>query len=359
MKKTLLSLAAISFTFAASAQVITDENFDSYFPGNVGTDITGLSPTNGIYTIATNGTAPTTSTNAANENFQIVEGDGTHINVLQITGTNGDKGSRNLWFEVFSDLWPERTAGNDIVEIEFDLFTGTAGGTSVNRTGLYVYNLDRTKILTGFSFDTKTLILSGVGYYAPPAPQTVGNYLFYLGGGQNNVTLPANTWVRLGASFNKTTGQVIWKGSNPVFNGQVTGAAVGVDPDRTSFVSVSGTTTVAPIVTNTAAAVTLLDNILVKASNTDTLLGTKEVTIADAIFAVYPNPASNVVKVSNNQGVQINQITITDLNGRTVKSQSFNNVADAEMNIADLSSGVYMMDIASKEGSVLKKIVKE
>lgn len=358
MKKTLLTMALAGFAFTANAQVIVDENFDSYFPGNVGTDITGLTPGNGMFTIATNGTAPTTSTNAANENFQIVENGDAHINVLQITGTNGDKGSRNLWFEVFSDLWPERTAGNDIVEIEFDLFTGAGGGTSVNRTGLYVYNLDRTKILTGFSFDTKTLILSGVGYYAPPAPGTVGNYLFYLGGGSNNITLPANTWVRLGASFNKTTGQVIWKGSNPTFNGQVMGAATATDPDRTSFVSVSGTTTVAPIVTNTAAAVSLLDNISVRASNADTLLAIDEVAVTEASFAVYPNPASNVIKVSNNQGIQISQIKITDLNGRIVKTQSFNGVADAEMNISDLSSGVYMMDIASKEGSIRKKIVK-
>jgi len=356
MKKTLLSLALISFGFAANAQVITDETFDAYFPGNIGTDITGVTPSNGIYTLATNGAAPTTATNAANENFQVVESSEQHVNVLQMIGTNGDKGSRNMWFEYFPEGWADRTAGNDIVEVEFDLFTGTPG-VSKNRMGLYVYDLTRTKILTGFSFDTSTLVLSGVAYYLAPTPPA-GNYLFYLGGGTNNIILPANTWVRLGASFNKTSGQVIWKGSNPVFNGQVVGAGAATDPDRTSFVSVSGTTTVAPIVTNTAAATVLFDNISVRASSTDTLLGVETVVISDGSFAVFPNPATNVINIANDN-TKIKAITMTDLNGRIVKQSSFENLSKVQLNISELASGVYMMNIQSAEGEVTKKIIKQ
>lgn len=355
MKKTLLFLA-LSFGFAVNAQVITDETFDTYFPGNIGTDITGLTPSNGIYTIATNGAAPTTATNAANENFQVIENGDPHINVLQMIGTNGDKGSRNMWFEYFPDGWAERTAGNDIVEVEFELYTGTPGA-SKNRMGLYVYDLTRTKILTGFSFDTSTLVLSGIAYYLAPTPPAA-NYLFYLGGGTNNITLPANTWVRLGASFNKTTGQVLWKGSNPVFSGQVVGAAIGTDPDRTSFVSVSGTTTVAPIVTNTAAATVLFDNINVRATNVDTLLGVEQVLITDKSFAVFPNPATNVVNITNDN-TKIKQVTMTDLNGRVVKQASFENLSKVELNIAELATGVYMMNIQSEAGDVTKKIIKQ
>lgn len=359
MKKTLLFLA-LSVSTIAGAQNITNETFDAYFPGDVGTDITGATASNGMYTIATNLTlsqSPTsTATNAGNDNFQIVENDLAHINVLQITGTNGNWGSRNLWFDGFADAWAERTAGNDIVEVEFEIYTGTPGA-SKNRMGIYIYNADRTKILGGFSMDTSTLVLSGVAYYLAPTPPAA-NYLFYLGGGTNNITLPANTWVRLGVSFNKTTGQVIWKGANPIFNGQVVGAAIGTDPDRTSIISTSGSTNTAPVVTNTAAATILFDNINVRATNVDTLLGVEQVLITDESFAVFPNPATNVVNITNDN-TKIKQVTMTDLNGRVVKQASFDNLSKVELNIAELATGVYMMNIQSEAGDVTKKIIKQ
>ena len=362
MKKTLLALAFAGFGFAVNAQEIVNENFDAYFPGNLGSDITGTTSSNGIFTLSTNGAAPTTSTNAANENFQIVENTAPHLNVMQLTGANGNKGGRIFWFENFQPLWGERDADKNIVEVEFDLYTGAAGGTSQNTLDLRVDgDAAGTQVLTGFTFNTKTLVLRGIAYYNAPAPGGLGSYIFYLGGGQNNVTLPANTWVRLGASFNKTTGQVYWKGYNgstSLFNGQVMGAGAGMDPFEVNFISLTGTTTVAPVVTNTAASVLLLDNFKIKASSTDTLLAVDEVVISENAFAVYPNPASNVINVSN-ENYKITSVSISDLNGRIVKQSAFDNLSKVELNVSDLSSGVYMMNIKSAQGEVTKKIVKQ
>lgn len=354
MKKTLL-FAAIGFTAFAQAQVIVTENFDAYFPGNVGTDITGVTPSNGVFTIATNGTAPTTATNAANENFQVVEtGNAEHVNALQIIGTNGDKGSRNLWPEVFPELWAERTAGNNIVEAEFDFYTGTPG-ESKNRFGLYIYDITRTKILAGYSFDSSTLVISGVAYFTN-ASAPIGNYLFYLGTGATNITLTANTWVKVGVSFNKTTGQILWRG--PGWNGQVNGAATATDPDRTSFVSLSGTTTTAPIVTNTAAATLWFDNINIRATATDTLLGVEDVTAQNTAFTLFPNPASQFINVRQD-GASIESVTITDINGRTVKQMAAGQVSELAVPVGELQSGVYMINVKSAQGNAVRKFVKQ
>jgi len=77
-----------------------------------------------------------------------------------------------------------------------------------------------------------------------------------------------------------------------------------------------------------------------------------------AKFSVSPNPATTVINVTNSSNALVNSISVTDLNGRTVKSSLYAGVANAQVNIADLSAGMYMLNIASDQGTVTKKIVK-
>lgn len=355
MKKLLL-LFVLTTTPSLFAQAVNSENFNSLTTGNIGTNITGATAgAGGFYTYASNGTAPTTATNAGAANFQIVTNDATHAKVLQIIGTNGDKGSRYVWLGGLPTSWGARTAGNEILEFEYEFFTG-AGGGSNNLAGVSIYDAPGTKVLGGFSFNTNTLALSGVAYYSS-ATATAGNYIFYLGAtAGTNLILTANTWVRVGVSFNKTTGRVTWKG--PGLNGYVTGAAAATDPDEIDFTSTSGTTTVAPIVTNTSAATILIDNFVTRISTTDTLLQNDTFDLATTNFSVSPNPANDFITVSNSENIFVNAISITDLNGRVVKQNSFSNLSNVQVNVSDLSSGVYMLNITSDKGSLTKKIIK-
>jgi len=74
-------------------------------------------------------------------------------------------------------------------------------------------------------------------------------------------------------------------------------------------------------------------------------------------FSVFPNPANNVVTVANANAL-INAIAVTDINGRTVKSVKVGGVAETQVNISDLASGVYMMSISSDKGTSTQKIIK-
>lgn len=76
-------------------------------------------------------------------------------------------------------------------------------------------------------------------------------------------------------------------------------------------------------------------------------------------FSVYPNPATDVLNISNSINAEINAITITDLNGRTVKQITANGSVDSQINISDLNAGVYFVNINSNEGSLTKKIVQK
>ena len=101
----------------------------------------------------------------------------------------------------------------------------------------------------------------------------------------------------------------------------------------------------APTVNNLGMKITALPNLSVSQ------FSASDITIS-------PNPATNIISIASNQNIGINAIKISDLNGRVVQNQSFENVSSLEMNIANIASGVYLLTIVSDKGTITKKIVK-
>ncbi len=336
MQKILLSLSLFCTVYTASSQVLASNDFSSYTVGNIGTDNTGMNPGQGGWLTA----------GAANSDFQIVDNGALHGKVLQITGSATATGNKYMWTD-FTDTWLFRDAGNNILSIEYDYYTGPATA-SKNAHRLCVFNADRTKILGGLLFTEDTKVLSGLSYYNNAG--TYGNYSFNPTSGA--VILPADTWVRMGFSFNKTTGQVICKTSGLAtnLNMTITGAGSGVDPTEMDIVAGAGTA-------NTASTLGLYDNYLARASSTAVLLGVERLNTLTS-FTVFPNPANNVLNVSAKNNATITNITFTDLNGRIVKEVSYLNVSEVHADISELSAGVYLMNILTSDGKATKKILK-
>ncbi len=76
-------------------------------------------------------------------------------------------------------------------------------------------------------------------------------------------------------------------------------------------------------------------------------------------FDVYPNPANNSITVTSSTNSLISQIQITDLNGRVVNNTIENSVVSSEINISNLTSGIYFVKVSSKQGTSTLKIVKQ
>lgn len=74
-------------------------------------------------------------------------------------------------------------------------------------------------------------------------------------------------------------------------------------------------------------------------------------------FSVYPNPVNDNFTIQNGNNIAISGLTISDINGRTVKTLNVNAIEN-QINISDLNSGVYFLNIASENGSATKKIIK-
>ena len=350
MKKTLLLLVAIAVGQTSFAQIILTEDFSTFTIGNLGTDITATTPgQNGWVTLATNGVAGSTTTNAANENFQIVD-NATTGNALQITGPDGNAGVRLAYQNEFADAFQNREAGNDVVEAEFEFYTGSATASS-NTIRVVIYNEGRTQMLSGINFNGETKVISGLAYYNNAG--TLGNFIFGLGADADNpLILDEDIWVRVGVSYNYATGEFIWKG--PGFWIGADGAAVGTEAVEIDVIVSSGNTTT---ITNLAANDFLIDNILVRALPESALLGVEEISAVANEFSVYPNPSNDVVNI-NVKGSIMNSAEIVDLNGRVVKSVKLNGVSDATINVADLASGVYMLNVSTENGKLTRKVVK-
>jgi hypothetical protein len=74
-------------------------------------------------------------------------------------------------------------------------------------------------------------------------------------------------------------------------------------------------------------------------------------------FSVYPNPVNDNFTIENGNNISISGLTISDINGRTVKTINVNAIEN-QINIADLNSGVYFLNIISDKGTATKKIIK-
>lgn len=90
---------------------------------------------------------------------------------------------------------------------------------------------------------------------------------------------------------------------------------------------------------------------------TTTALGVNESLFASN-FSIFPNPANSVLNVMVKNGLSVNQISMVDINGRTVKT--INNTFDSqlEINVSDLAAGVYMLKVNTAQGVATSKFVK-
>ncbi|WP_162127166.1 T9SS type A sorting domain-containing protein [Flavobacterium phycosphaerae] len=71
---------------------------------------------------------------------------------------------------------------------------------------------------------------------------------------------------------------------------------------------------------------------------------------------IYPNPASNLITIENNSNTPLSAVTITDLNGRKIMTSTNGN---SGIDISSWAKGVYLVQLATDNGIITKKIVKK
>jgi len=123
MKKYIICfLLSICFNLACG-QTLYTENFNSYTTGNVGTDISGTVPgKGGWYTKSVIGSFSPNPAAGANTDYQIVvepnKGNVVEIPPMSLVGDF----NRFLYRTDLKTYWQQRTPGNNVFKLAFDVF---------------------------------------------------------------------------------------------------------------------------------------------------------------------------------------------------------------------------------------------
>lgn len=156
-----------------------------------------------------------------------------------------------------------------------------------------------------------------VGNATTPSAQTTTVYI--------NTSLAVSAWTQITSTFTPTTSGVYYFGFNHVSPTPV------------------GTVTAMSLALDTFAITSVLSN--------------EEFQVNQ--FAVYPNPVSDILMIQGSNNANLSNIQIVDLNGRQVYSNSYNNTAEAQVNVSNLSAGMYLINITSDQKITTKKFLKQ
>lgn len=85
-------------------------------------------------------------------------------------------------------------------------------------------------------------------------------------------------------------------------------------------------------------------------------LSTEEYVIGE--FSIYPNPVSDILRIDYKES--LDWIKVYDINGRILRTTNFHyNESQFEINVSDLSKGVYFVEIKSNKNKHIQKFIKK
>ncbi|MEG1026650.1 MAG: T9SS type A sorting domain-containing protein [Flavobacterium sp.] len=350
MKKSIYIITTILCLNGLYGQIVYTENFNSYSVGTVGTDFTGTTPGKGGW--LTECLAPGLQSN----NLFNISSEPNKGNVLTLTAgtinpTDVSLAAKKIGLET---LINQRTPGNNVLKFEIDYYTGAQQYGPYNSAKIIILSCDvnnnvnlANKRLFNFGFFSVTgqLVVHTSGVMVENLYQSI---------------LPFNTWfsfiVYLDYNNKKVYFEVPYLNTIAVADFLKTSTSTNLIEDFKP--TTLGLIYAAKDQTPSTDMVNKYDNIKITALksvptyvlNTESFLATK--------FNLYPNPATNMVNITNAENMQVQQVTFYDITGKQLSTQSFNGETSIQLNIENLASGTYMLHLQTNAGTAVKKLVK-
>lgn len=343
----------------STSQVLYNENFDNYPIGNIGSDVTGVTPgIGGWYIKSINGPFLGVVTPPLAIDYQIV----TQVNkgnIAQIAGMyNQGEWQRFLFRTDLNTYWKNRTVGNNILKMSFEIFTGDDGDgidTSFN-----MQLLSKEGALLTYTYSVYNSLIGGLvnsnrnDFNIKVVPS------FVLNG--KTLKLPVDSWVTLECYIDYTNSKIYF--SIPSLNytivQNVKYALQLADSEYDdSPVELRFYLTKRNLSSSAFAYSPKIDNINISAQNTAPTVTVSVNEVLSNSFNLYPNPANNVVNITNNQNMFVKEVAVYDVTGKLINTQSFNEQAEILLNVEHLASGTYLLHLQTNEGTAVKKLVKK
>ncbi len=348
MKKYLLVLITVLGFNCIYSQVLYTDNFDNHSVGNLGSDVTGKIPGQwGWVTIS--------KYTQANGFFTIVN-ETNRGKVLDITALSHNEGLY-AFKPGIDKLIDTRTTGNDVIKFEIDYFTGSKQSSNSNSAS-WIKLLPIGEVEGGLiapDYLSAIIVSKSSGQISCGA----------LGTNGFGFVVPFNTWVKINTYLDYPNRKIYFE--IPSLNKVFVGDFLKNDPStnliqdyKPSIISLT-----AQFIISTQDPQTVTrnryDNIKITAINAVPpniiALSTSEQFATK--FNLYPNPATNVVNITNAENMLVNQVAIYDVAGKQLSTQTYNNETEIQLNVEHLASGTYLLHLQTNEGTAVKKLVKK
>jgi hypothetical protein len=342
MKKYILLLIATGAFSIVNAQPLYTENFNQLTLGVVSNDPTGVTPgQSGWFTQG--GTA-------ADYSIAVEPGKG---NILQFEPITEILTNREVFRTDVKTYWQQRTAGNNVLKFAFDLYTGDYDNVEFsNNTDVGVFRQDG-RPLFAYEYYLKD---RRINVYVYDKQLTTSKYSLYLSNGQRLI-LPKNTWLILELYIDYNNNKVYY--SIPALNYTVVYNTLPLDPGGNNEEDDVPKKLVLINEKKHDSYTLKFDNINISAQNTVPIVTVGINEVLSNKFNIFPNPATNVVNITNSDNMLLQQVTIYNISGKQLSTQTFNNQVEIQLNVENLASGTYMLHLQTNQGTAVKKLVKK
>jgi len=329
-KNTFLAFVVFLICSNVKSQVLYSENFDNLQLGDLSNDKTGQTPGQGDWYVV----IPSN-----NIDVRIVSEPG-RGNVLGFGWLNGQTAlAYGVGLKNLSSLWNTRTSGNDIFKMEFDLYIKNINLQSSN---YYTFAVGTDGLSTNHLSSTYC--------------QMKNNAMVIGGGGTNdgNHTPYNYTWIKVEILHDYNTFKTYYH--IPALNFLlIQDFNKKVLPD--SIIEVIGMHLSLTNITYSDALVKI-DNFKLSAIPTlPTFLDVNN--FVSQKLNLYPNPATNLVTISNSENLSVKQIDIYNVSGKLINTQNFSSESEIQLNVEKLANGTYLLHLQTNEGIAIKKLIKK
>lgn len=328
-KNTFLAFVVFFIWSNVKSQVLYSENFDNLQLGDLSNDNTGQTPGQGGWYVEI----------PSNNNMAIrVIPESGRGNVLGFGWLNGQSATGNARLKNLSSLWNTRTSGNDIFKMEFDL---------------YIKNINFQT--SNFLF-AASVMGTGTSHLSHTYSQVEKNKVVIGGSGliDGNNTDYNYKWVKVEIVLDYSTKKAYLHipSLNFLFINDF-------------YTKITPTPSVDWVIISFRLdnishpdAVVKIDNLKLSAIPTlPTFLDVND--YISKKFNLYPNPATDLVTISNSENLSTKQVDIYNLSSKLINTQNFSNESEIQLNVEKLASGTYLLHLHTNEGIAIKKLIKK
>jgi len=353
MKKITFLVLTTFLAFNHSfSQVVYSDDFENYTLGNLGTIPDAQTPGQGGWLTEVKRLPVAAPTTADNPLFTITNEPG-RGKVLTLTApVLPDRTALNAKKINLAPFIDNRNSNNNVLKFEIDYYTGSQQIVHISTSNSIVVSKNTSSSLPQY-------LIFGISFN-PSDGETVVNYNRNGGGliNSTNSKLPFNTWIKFIVYLDYVNKEIYIE--TPYFGTVLKGDFLDLSTSTNLLEEFKPAMLGFSISTSNIISgpqmVNKYDNIKITALNKVPLSVS---TFLNEQFTVFPNPASNLVNITNTQNLIVEEVSIYDLSGKLLKTQKVASTENTELNIEELAAGTYMFHIKTKEGTAVKKMIKK